>query len=40
MTSSRSVHPSRRSILKAGGALAIAGLTGEAKAAGYPERPI
>lgn len=40
MTGSRSAPPSRRSILKAGGALAIAGLAGEAKAAGYPERPV
>ncbi|MGL3209635.1 Bug family tripartite tricarboxylate transporter substrate binding protein [Bradyrhizobium sp. BR 1433] len=36
----RSAPPSRRSILKACSALAIAGLAGQAKAAGYPERPI
>ncbi|MGF6306593.1 tripartite-type tricarboxylate transporter receptor subunit TctC [Bradyrhizobium sp. i1.8.4] len=40
MTGSRSALPLRRSILKAGGALAIAGLTGMARAAGYPERPV
>lgn len=32
--------PSRRAILRVGGALAITGLAGRAKAAGYPERPI
>ncbi|MCP3413787.1 tripartite tricarboxylate transporter substrate binding protein [Bradyrhizobium brasilense] len=36
----RSAPPSRRSILKGCSALAIAGLAGQAKAAGYPERPI
>ncbi|WOH79555.1 tripartite tricarboxylate transporter substrate binding protein [Bradyrhizobium sp. BEA-2-5] len=36
----RSAGPSRRSILKGCSALAIAGLAGQAKAAGYPERPI
>jgi tripartite-type tricarboxylate transporter receptor subunit TctC len=40
MTGSRSALPSRRSILKAGGALSIAGFTERARAAGYPERPI
>ncbi|WP_076858948.1 Bug family tripartite tricarboxylate transporter substrate binding protein [Bradyrhizobium mercantei] len=39
MTGSRSALPSRRSVLKAGGVLAVANLTGGAKAAGYPERP-
>ncbi|WP_338828227.1 tripartite tricarboxylate transporter substrate binding protein [Bradyrhizobium sp. 27S5] len=40
MTGSRPASPSRRAILKAGGVLAVAGLAGEARAAGYPERPI
>src|SRR5882757_251693 len=40
MKGSRSILPSRRSILTAGGALAITGFAGQAKAAGYPERPI
>ncbi|MGY4472662.1 Bug family tripartite tricarboxylate transporter substrate binding protein [Bradyrhizobium sp. USDA 3364] len=40
MTGSRSAPTSRRSILKASGALVIAGLAGEAKAASYPERPV
>ncbi|GIQ74288.1 tripartite tricarboxylate transporter substrate binding protein [Bradyrhizobium sp. RD5-C2] len=40
MTANGSAPPSRRAILKTVGALAIAGLTGRAKAAGYPERPI
>ena len=40
MTGSRSGFLSRRSILTAGGAFAIAGLAGRARAGGYPERPI
>jgi tripartite-type tricarboxylate transporter receptor subunit TctC len=40
MTESRTRFLSRRSILAVGGALAIAGVSGRARAAGYPERPI
>ncbi|QIG93512.1 Bug family tripartite tricarboxylate transporter substrate binding protein [Bradyrhizobium sp. 6(2017)] len=40
MTGSRPASPSRRAVLKAGGVLAVAALAGEARAAGYPERPI
>ena len=39
MTGNRT-NLSRRAVLAAGGAIAISGVAGQARAAGYPERPI